>query len=124
MFQHKELQSRRRLENILLSRYSRLYRRKDTIDVFIIPIRKRLNLQVCVWLIYLLYVSDFSERHPGKGKTGIIIAPVNWKWYTDMLPEYESRWEETFKKKRTKRTQEYIGKIVVQLDGGIIWFRY
>ena len=62
-------------------------------------------------------MSDFSERHPGKGKTGIIIAPVNWKWYTDMLPEYESRWEETFKKKRTKRTQEYIGKIVVQLDG-------
>ena len=61
-------------------------------------------------------MSDFSERHPGKGKTGIIIAPVNWKWYTDMLPEYESRWEETFKKKRTKRTQEYIGKIANQLD--------
>ena len=32
-----------------------------------------------------------------------------------MLPEYESRWEETFKKKRTKRTQEYIGKFVNML---------
>ena len=54
--------------------------------------------------------STYAERHKGQGKTGVIIAPVNWKWWDEMLPEHESRWEETFKKNRAKRTQEYIGE--------------
>ena len=52
--------------------------------------------------------STYSQRY--KGKTGVIIAPVNWKWWEEMLPEYETRWEETFVKNRVKRTQEYEGE--------------
>ena len=61
-------------------------------------------------MMYLSFPSSkdptFSERHPGKSKTVTIIAPVNWDWFTDLLPDYEMRWE----KQRALNTQEYIGK--------------
>jgi len=50
--------------------------------------------------------SDYKNRHT-KGQTGVIITFANYEWFQELVPEHEQRWNETFKKDRMKRPEDY-----------------
>ena len=53
--------------------------------------------------------SDYKNRHT-KGQTGVIITFANYEWFQELVPDHEQRWNETFKKDRMKRPEDYKGE--------------